>query len=84
MEISEKSTVNFLVSNLARFSLEVNFDLTGPSELLQHLEVRPQNATAEVEKQLQSSLFFCPQSICNLQDVRLSIKVRSLSSLCEF
>ncbi|XP_027128846.1 hydrocephalus-inducing protein homolog isoform X3 [Larimichthys crocea] len=76
VEISEKSTVNFLVSNLARFSLEVNFDLTGPSELLQHLEVRPQNATAEVEKQLQSSLFFCPQSICNLQDVRLSIKVK--------
>ncbi|TMS05303.1 Hydrocephalus-inducing protein-like protein [Larimichthys crocea] len=76
VEISEKSTVNFLVSNLARFSLEVNFELTGPSELLQHLEVRPQNATAEVEKQLQSSLFFCPQSICNLQDVRLSIKVK--------
>ncbi|XP_049928998.1 hydrocephalus-inducing protein homolog isoform X2 [Epinephelus moara] len=74
--ISERSTFNFLVSNLARFSLEVNSDLTGPNELLQHLEVQPQNATIEVGEQLQSSLFFGPRSICNLQDVRLSIKVK--------
>lgn len=76
MEISEQSTFNVLVTNLARFSLQVSFDLTGPSELLQHLEAQPQNATVEVRKQLQWSLVFCPRSICNLQDVRLSIKVR--------
>ncbi|XP_071313817.1 hydrocephalus-inducing protein homolog isoform X2 [Trachinotus anak] len=74
--ISEQYTFNLLVSNLARFSLEVNFDLTGPSELLKHLEATPQNATIEVGKQLQSSLFFCPQSNCNLRDVRLRIKVK--------
>ncbi|KAM9351908.1 hydrocephalus-inducing protein homolog [Symphorus nematophorus] len=76
VEISEQSTFNFLVSNLAKLRLEVNFDLTGPGELLQYLQVKPQNATIEVGKQLQSSLFFCPWSICNLQDVRLSIKVK--------
>ncbi|XP_070763174.1 hydrocephalus-inducing protein homolog [Enoplosus armatus] len=75
-QIFEQSTFNFLVSNLARFSLEVNFELTGPSELLKLLEAKPQNATIEVGRQLQSSLFFCPRSICNLQDVRLSIKVK--------
>ncbi|GAA6221266.1 hydrocephalus-inducing protein homolog [Lates japonicus] len=74
--ISEQSSFNFLVSNLARFSLEMNFDLTGPSEQLKHLEAKPQNATIEVGKQLQLSLFFCPRSNCNLQDVRLSIKVK--------
>ncbi|XP_042266839.1 hydrocephalus-inducing protein homolog isoform X2 [Thunnus maccoyii] len=74
--ISEQVTFNILVSSLARFNLEVNFDLAGPSELLQHLEAKPQNATIEVGKQLQSSLFFCPRNICNLQDVKLSIKVK--------
>ncbi|XP_040894088.1 hydrocephalus-inducing protein homolog [Toxotes jaculatrix] len=74
--ISEQSTFHFLVSNLARFSLEVNFDLTGPSEMLKHLEPKPQNAIIEVGEQLQSSLFFCPQSNCNLHNVRLSIKVK--------
>uniref|UniRef100_A0A8D3BS88 HYDIN axonemal central pair apparatus protein n=1 Tax=Scophthalmus maximus TaxID=52904 RepID=A0A8D3BS88_SCOMX len=72
--VSEQGTVNILVSNLARFSLEVNFDLTGPSELLQHLEAKPQHATVEVGEQLQSLLVFCPQVKCNLHDVRLSVK----------
>ncbi|XP_047451812.1 hydrocephalus-inducing protein homolog [Mugil cephalus] len=74
--VSEQSTFNFLVSNLARFILEVSFDLTGPQELLQHLEAKPQKAAIEIGQQLQLSLFFCPQSICNLQDVRLNIKVK--------
>ncbi|KAK2841889.1 hypothetical protein Q5P01_012089 [Channa striata] len=74
--ISEQSTFNFVVSSLARFSLVVNFEITGPSELLHHLEAKPQHAVIEVGKQLQSSLFFHPQSICKLQDVRLSIKVK--------
>ncbi|KAI3370851.1 hypothetical protein L3Q82_007368 [Scortum barcoo] len=76
VEISKQSTFNFLVSNLARFSMEVNFDLTGPSELLQHMEAKPQNSTIEVGRQLQLSLLFSPRGICNLQDVRLSIKVK--------
>uniref|UniRef100_A0A3Q3MLA1 HYDIN axonemal central pair apparatus protein n=1 Tax=Mastacembelus armatus TaxID=205130 RepID=A0A3Q3MLA1_9TELE len=71
-----QSAFNFLVSNVARFNLEVSFDVTGPSELLQHIKAKPQNATIEVEKQLKWSLFFCPRSICNLQEVRLSIKVK--------
>ncbi|XP_075327326.1 hydrocephalus-inducing protein homolog [Odontesthes bonariensis] len=74
--ISEKSTFNLLVSNVARFILEVNFELTGPRELLQHLEAKPQNATIDVGKQLQWSLFFSPQSVCNLHDVSLNVKVK--------
>ncbi|XP_053175951.1 hydrocephalus-inducing protein homolog [Scomber japonicus] len=74
--VSEQVTFNILVSNQAKFSLEVNFDLAGPSELLQHLDAKPQNTSIEVGKQLQSSLFFCPRNICNLQDVKLSIKVK--------
>lgn len=76
MEISEHAACNFLLTNLARFSLEVDFELSGPSELLEYLEAKPQNATTEVGKQLQLSLSFSPQSICNLQDVTLNMKVR--------
>ncbi|XP_069028847.1 hydrocephalus-inducing protein homolog [Embiotoca jacksoni] len=74
--ISEQASLNFLVSNLTRFILEVTFDLTGPRELLQHLEAELQSATVDVGKQLQSSLLFCPRNICNLQDVRLNVQVK--------
>lgn len=84
MGISEQSTFNFLVSNLAKFSLDVNFEVTGPSELLQHLEAKPQNAVIEVGKQLKLPLVFYPQNICNLQDIKLRIKVRRSSSRYSF
>ncbi|XP_008288806.1 hydrocephalus-inducing protein homolog [Stegastes partitus] len=74
--ISEQSAFNFLVSNQAKFTMEVNFDLTGPTELLQHLEAKPQNGTIEVGKQLQSALFFSPLKMCNLRDIGLNIKVK--------
>ncbi|XP_030613884.1 hydrocephalus-inducing protein homolog isoform X2 [Archocentrus centrarchus] len=74
--ISEQSTFNFLVSNLSRFILEVNFELTGSRALQQHLVTQPQNASIEAGKQLQSSLCFSPQSICKLKDIKLNIKVK--------
>ncbi|XP_025999986.1 hydrocephalus-inducing protein-like isoform X2 [Astatotilapia calliptera] len=74
--ISEQSTFTFLVSNLSRFILEVNFELTGPKALQQHLVTKTQNAAIDAGKQLQSSLCFSPQCICNLKDVKLNIKVK--------
>ncbi|XP_061578790.1 hydrocephalus-inducing protein homolog [Cololabis saira] len=75
--ISEQSTFKFLISNLSRFILEVNFKVTGPKELLQHMKTEPESATVEVGKQLQSSVSFCPLSICNLQNVTLIVKVKN-------
>nr|XP_019962004.1 PREDICTED: hydrocephalus-inducing protein homolog [Paralichthys olivaceus] len=74
--ISNQNTIHFLVTNLARFSLEVSFELEGPRELLKYLEAKPHNATVEVGKQLPGSLSFCPRGNCYLQDVRLSVKVK--------
>lgn len=76
VEISENHISNFLLTNLARFSLDVSLDVTGPCELLQYLEATPKKATTEIGKQLQLSLSFCPRNVCNLQNVVLSIKVR--------
>ncbi|XP_075998117.1 hydrocephalus-inducing protein homolog [Genypterus blacodes] len=74
--LSEQSTFTLLVSNLAKFTMEVNFDLVGPTESLQHLEAKPKVATVEVGKQLHSSIFFSPKNICNLEDVKLNVKVK--------
>ncbi|XP_047205151.1 hydrocephalus-inducing protein homolog isoform X6 [Girardinichthys multiradiatus] len=74
--ISEQCTYNLLVSNLSRFILEVSFELTGDREHLQQLEVKPQAGAVEIGKQLQVSVFFCPQTVWNLQDVQLIVKVK--------
>uniref|UniRef100_A0A3Q2PEK1 HYDIN axonemal central pair apparatus protein n=1 Tax=Fundulus heteroclitus TaxID=8078 RepID=A0A3Q2PEK1_FUNHE len=57
------------------FTLETSFELTGVREQLQHLELKPQTGAVEVGKQLQASVSFSPQTICNLQDVKLIVKL---------
>ncbi|KAM9854716.1 hydrocephalus-inducing protein homolog [Aulostomus maculatus] len=74
--ISEQATLNILVSNMARYNMEVDFDLAGPSELLRDLKTKPQTLHIDVGKQQQSSLLFTPRNICNLQDIRLHVKVK--------
>ncbi|XP_037834213.1 hydrocephalus-inducing protein homolog [Kryptolebias marmoratus] len=73
--ISEQPSFTFLVPNPVKLDLEVNFELSGPKEQLQHLQAKPQTASIKVGKSLQASLVFCPRSVCNLQDVSLNLKV---------
>lgn len=75
VEIAENHVCYFLLTNLARFNLEVSLEATGPCELLQYLEATPKRATTDVGTQLQLSLSFCPKNVCNLQNILLSIKV---------
>lgn len=56
--------------------MDVNFELTGNSNLLQHLKADPQNVAIDVGNHLQTSLVFSPKGICDLQDVKMRIKVR--------
>lgn len=70
-----------MVSNLSRFRLEVSFELTGLREKLQQLEVKPEADAVEIGKQLQTSVVFCPQSICSIQDVKLIVKARKTKIL---
>lgn len=76
VEIAENHVCYFVLTNLARFNLEVSLEATGPCELLQYLEATPKKATTDVGTQLQLQLSFCPKNICNLQNIVLSIKVR--------
>nr|XP_057932234.1 hydrocephalus-inducing protein homolog isoform X2 [Doryrhamphus excisus] len=78
--ISEQATFNILVSNTGKYNMDVNFELEGPSELLQTLVTNPKNAMIAVGEQLQSSVFFSPQNTCTLKDVRLTIKVNNGAS----
>lgn len=75
VEIAENHVCYFVLTNMARFNLEVSLEATGPCELLQYLEATPKRATTDVGTQLQLSLSFCPKNVCNLQNIVLSIKV---------
>ncbi|KAJ3596852.1 hypothetical protein NHX12_003252 [Muraenolepis orangiensis] len=77
VDLRESSTFTLLMSNMGRFSMGVTFDLAGPPELLQHLEVQPgPEAVVEVSQQLGASLCFRPRSKCSLQGIRLNVKVK--------
>lgn len=60
--------------------MDVNFELTGNVNLLQHLKADHQNAVIDVGNNLQTSLLFSPKGFCNLQDCNLRIKVRGADS----
>lgn len=55
--------------------MDVTFEMTGSTNLLQHLRAEPPNAAVDVGAHLQTSLLFSPKGFCNLQDVKLRIKV---------
>ncbi|XP_054633597.1 hydrocephalus-inducing protein homolog [Dunckerocampus dactyliophorus] len=78
--ISEQATFNILVCNTGRYDMDVNFELEGPSELLQTLVTKPKNAMIAVGDQLQSSVLFSPRNTCTLKDIRLIIKVNNGAS----
>ncbi|XP_051916753.1 hydrocephalus-inducing protein homolog isoform X2 [Hippocampus zosterae] len=73
--ISEQATFNILVTNTGRQNMDVNFELEGPSELLQYLLTKPKKSTIAIGQKLQSAIFFSPRSSCTLTDIRLIIRV---------
>lgn len=81
VEKSEKSYFYFLLTNQSKFSMDVNFELTGNINLLQHLKADYPNAVIEVGNHLQTSLVFSPKGFCDIQDVSLRIKVRETDSV---
>lgn len=48
MELNNKSTCSFVVSNPGKFSLDVGYDLSGPLVLQPHLQVEPKLDTVAV------------------------------------
>ncbi|XP_028313928.1 hydrocephalus-inducing protein homolog [Gouania willdenowi] len=74
--ITEQGAFRLFVTNLARFNQEVDIELSGPKELLQYLQAKPQNALVNVGEQLETSLFFCPGSVCILKDITMIVRVK--------
>nr|XP_054593766.1 hydrocephalus-inducing protein homolog [Nothobranchius furzeri] len=74
--ISEQSSFNILVFNPSKFTLEVTFELSGPRDQLRHLKAKHSTATIKAGVQLHTSLSFSPQSVCRLQGVTLTMKVK--------
>ncbi|XP_062403912.1 hydrocephalus-inducing protein homolog [Sardina pilchardus] len=76
VELSDKVTVAFLVSNPGLFSLDIQYQLWGPPELQRHLQVEPEHDIVTTGKQSQCTVSFYPQTKCVLRDVGFSIKIK--------
>ncbi|KAG7521590.1 hydrocephalus-inducing protein-like [Solea senegalensis] len=74
--VLEQSTLDFLVTNVARLGVEVNFNLTGPSKMLRYLELKPKSASILVGSQQEASLVLSPRANCILHDVLMSINIK--------
>lgn len=79
MELSDTTLCTFLVSNLGKFSLDVQYELWGSAEMQRHLKVETDKGSVEVGRQSRCTVTFFPLQKCVLKDVGLNIKV-SISS----
>ncbi|XP_072551301.1 hydrocephalus-inducing protein homolog [Salminus brasiliensis] len=82
VELSDTSTCAFVVSNPGKFSLDVQYELTGPAELQRHLQVEPKTAMVPVGGQDRCILSFFPLQKCVLKDMRFSVKVKNGPTFC--
>lgn len=64
-----------MVSNPGKFSLDVEYDLSGPATLQPHLQVEPKLDMVAVGGQSYCTVTFCPQRKCVLKELTFSIKV---------
>ncbi|XP_049339422.1 hydrocephalus-inducing protein homolog isoform X2 [Astyanax mexicanus] len=82
VELSETSTCSFVVYNPGKFSLDVRYELTGPTDLQRHLQVDPKTAIVPVGRQDRCILSFFPLQNCILKDMRFSIRVKNGATFC--
>ncbi|XP_073706753.1 hydrocephalus-inducing protein homolog [Garra rufa] len=82
VELNDKSTCTFVVSNPGKFSLDVEYDLSGLAALQPHLQVEPKLDTVAVGGQNSCTLTFCPQRKCLLKDLTFSIKIKNGPTFC--
>ncbi|KTG35348.1 hypothetical protein cypCar_00023228 [Cyprinus carpio] len=82
VELNDKATCTFVVSNPGKFSLDVEYDLSGPAALQPHLQVEPKLDTVAVGGQSSCILTFCPQRKCVLKDLTFSVKVKNGPIFC--
>ncbi|KAJ8332018.1 hypothetical protein SKAU_G00429950, partial [Synaphobranchus kaupii] len=77
VELSDKSSCHFLVSNPGKYSLDVQYELWGPSELQRHLLVERERDSVAVGQHVRCAVTFSPQQKCVLKNTGLSIKIKN-------
>ncbi|XP_056622256.1 hydrocephalus-inducing protein homolog isoform X2 [Triplophysa dalaica] len=82
VELNDKSTCTFVVTNPGKFRLDVEYDLSGPAALQPHLQVEPKFDTVPVGGQSYCTLIFCPQRKCVLRELTFSIKIKNGPTFC--
>ncbi|KAI1889973.1 hypothetical protein AGOR_G00168420 [Albula goreensis] len=77
VELSDKSSSHFLVSNPGKYSLDVQYELWGPPELQRHLVVGQERDTVAVGQESHCTVTFSPLKKCVLKETGLFIKVNN-------
>ncbi|XP_066540500.1 hydrocephalus-inducing protein homolog isoform X2 [Hoplias malabaricus] len=77
VELGDKSSRAFVVSNPGKFNMDVEYELAGPSELQRHFQLEPRKAVVPVGGQNCCILSFFPQQKCTLKDMSFCIKVKN-------
>eukprot|EP00063_Salmo_salar_P029727 XP_014004562.1 PREDICTED: hydrocephalus-inducing protein homolog isoform X1 [Salmo salar] len=77
VELSDTTLCTFLVSNLGKFSLDVQYELWGSAEMQRHLKVETDKGSVEVGRQSRCTVTFFPLQKCVLKDVGLNIKIKN-------
>ncbi|KAJ8247379.1 hypothetical protein GJAV_G00245710 [Gymnothorax javanicus] len=77
VELSDKSSCHFLISNPGKYSLDVQYELWGPPEQQRHLLVEREMDSVAVGQQVRCAVTFSPQQKCTLKNTGFSIKVKN-------
>ncbi|XP_066569678.1 hydrocephalus-inducing protein homolog [Amia ocellicauda] len=77
VELNDPTSCHILVSNPGRFTLDVEYELHSPRELLTSLKVVPERDSVAVGQQGCCTLTFHPKSCCVLKETELRIKIKN-------
>ncbi|CAJ0963873.1 unnamed protein product [Ranitomeya imitator] len=77
VDISDRSTLLFHITNKGQFSFNYSCALTVPRGLQDFLSVSPRSGLVGPGQRTQTSLTFCPTRPCTVRDVLLTLKIEN-------
>ncbi|XP_073420426.1 hydrocephalus-inducing protein homolog [Dendrobates tinctorius] len=77
VDIGDRSTLQFHITNKGQFSFNYSCALTVPRELQDFLSVSPSSGPVGPGQRAQTLLTFCPTRPCTVRDVLLTLKIET-------
>ncbi|XP_028813720.1 hydrocephalus-inducing protein homolog [Denticeps clupeoides] len=77
VELNDRNSCAFLVSNNGRYNLDVLYELWGAVEMQQQFQVEKEKDAVGVNGHTSCTIVFHPQKQCVLKDIGISIKIKN-------